>query len=193
MSACFASTNGIPFGGRSSFFPGCNALFFGRHVVCAIGVHCIAVARLVFIGHGQCKGREARAWAREQVVARHMVAQELGHRIRTVNLVNGMVVSEAPLFMQRLHEVERPDEVVARGADPDADGMIQMRLLIQFVFDWRLRNKDVHGSAQHLHRLQENLGNMLVHVCFSSFGRDQRENEQIHCIIGQYSVEKMMR
>jgi hypothetical protein len=32
-----------------------------------------------------------------------------------------------------------------------------------------------------LHRFQQDLVDVLVHVGFGGFGRDQRENEQIHC------------
>ena len=46
----------------------------------------------------------------------------------------------------------------------------------------------MHRGAQHLHRLQQNLVDVLVHVCFGGFGRDQRENEQIHCFKNTHAL-----
>ena len=71
------------------------------------------------------------------MVARHVVAQQLRNFIRPVKFGFGVAVSEAPLLVQRLHEVQRPDEVVVRFTHPDADRMVQMRLLIQRIFDRR--------------------------------------------------------
>ena len=78
-------------------------------------------------------------------------------------------VSVFPLLVHLVNEVKCPNEIGTGCPAPDGYRMIQMHQLVKLLVFWGVRVNHAFGSAQHLHRLQDDFGNVFVHHCFRNF------------------------
>ena len=152
----------IPFRGTAARFgPRCYFLFFGGHVIRAIRRDGIAIRRFVRVRHRQCERGNAIAtfvavswWEEKCGRVGNRGAQDLRNQVRFVHLRFGVAVPEPPFRMQRVNEIEGPDEIRAGCSAPNGHGMVFVRQFVKLFVFKSIGIQYALCGAEHLYRFQ---------------------------------------
>ncbi len=130
---------------------------------------------LVFVGHGQRELCQSFRWK----TRRDVFFQVHGHEVRFVHF--SMFVPVLPFGVQTIDQLKGPFEIFSRGAAPNRNGMVLVRLSINVGVQPRFQH--VQGRAQHLYGFQQDFTYVFVYHRLRDFLVDKRKYEEVHCHI----------